>query len=384
MKSPKDLDLFQKTVLLRCDFNVPISKDGKVGEEFRIKSALPTINYLREKKAKIILLTHLEVEDNPVSLSLILGPLEKILNLEVKFAKSWSIREIKKQTTKLKPGEIILLENLRLHPGEKACDENFAKELASLGEIFINEAFSCCHRKHTSIFLLPKLLPSAAGFRLLEEVEVLTRLLENPPRPMVAIIGGVKVESKAKTIMNFLDKADHVLLGSKIGENILAQKMVLVGRDFVEVKEIEKLDLTNPKLHLPVDGQISLIKESQGYLRTGGIGTLRKEEEIFDIGPETIKMFQEIIKDARTIFFSGPLGKFEDERFRTGTQRILEAIVRNHQAIKVAGGGDTIAALNYFKVFDKFDFVSTGGGAMLQFLAGEKLPGIEVLKENGN
>lgn len=384
MKTLNDYNFSQKTVLLRCDFNVPISKDGKLEEEFRIKSALPTIQYLKEKKAKIVLLTHLEVNETPISLEKILKPLERVLNFKIKFEKSLVLEKVKREIKKLKPGEVILLENLRFHPGEKACNENFARELASLGEIFVNEAFSCCHRRHASVFLLPKFLPSAGGFRLIQEVEVLTKILENPARPLVAIIGGVKIESKVKTILNFLEKADHVLLGSKIGENILAQKAVLLGREFVEVKEVEKIELTNPKLHLPIDGQISLKGESHGYLRTGGIGTLRKEEEIFDIGPETIRIFQEIIKDAKTIFFSGPLGRFEDEKFKIGTQKILEAIVRNYQAIKIAGGGETVAALNYFKVFDKFDFVSTGGGAMLQFLAGEKLPGIEALKEHGN
>jgi phosphoglycerate kinase len=383
MKTLTDFDFSKKKVLVRCDFNVPISKDGKIQEEFRIKAALPTIEYLKKQKAKIILLSHLEIKEKPESLKPVAEQLPKILNTKVKFIPTLNSTEIEKEVKAMKEGEIVLVENLRFDPREKKCEMSFAKELARLGDFYVNEAFSCSHRKHTSIYLLPQLLPSAAGFRLVKEIEVLSKLLENPERPLVAIIGGIKIETKIKTILNLLEKADHLLLGSKIGENILAQKMILVGRDFVYEPLVDQIQLTNPKLHLPVDGRISLKEENDVYLRTGGIGTLRKEEAIYDIGPETIHIFVEIIKNAKTIFWSGPLGMFENPRFKEGTKRIAEAIVRNHSAFKVVGGGDTIFAINSFGLLDHFDFVSTGGGAMLEFLAGEKLPGIEIL-EHGN
>lgn len=384
LKDYKDYNFSGKKVLIRSDFNVPLSEKGEILEDFRIKATLPTIKYFLEKKAKIILLSHLEVKEKVLSLAPIVTKLAQLLNQRVKFLPTLSFVEMKEEIEKMKKGEIVLLENLRFHKGEKEGDTNFAKSLSQLGDFYINEAFSCSHRKHASIFLLPKLLPSAAGLLLEKEVETLSKILENPERPMIAIIGGIKIETKIKTILSLLEKADHLLLGSKIGETILAQKMILVGRKIEEIEKeieelIEKIELTNPKLHLPIDGRISLKKEIETYFRTAGIGTLKKEEEIYDIGPETTKIFTEIIKTAKTIFWSGPMGMFENKRFEAGTREIAQAIVRNHLAFKVAGGGDTILALNSFGLLDKFDFVSTGGGAMLEFLAREKLPGLEAL-----
>lgn len=379
MKTLKDFNLSGKRVLVRCDFNVPISEKGEVLEDFRIKSTLPTIEFLIEAGAKVILLSHLEVKEKIVSLGPVAKKINALLEGKVKFLPGLINENTKNEIEKMKEGDVILLENVRFYKGEKEGDINFAKQLASLGDFYINEAFSCSHRKHASIYLLPKLLPSAAGFLLEKEVKTLSKILKEPERPMVAIIGGIKIETKIKTILNLLEKADHLLLGSKIGEAILAQKMVLIGREIKEEKLVEKIELTNPKLHLPIDGRISLKEETEAYFRTGGIGTLKKEEEIYDIGPETTRIFSEIIKDAKTIFWSGPLGMFENKRFEGGTRDIAEAIVKNHLAFKVAGGGDTIFALNSFGLLEKFDFVSTGGGAMLEFLAGETLPGLEVL-----
>lgn len=379
MKTLKDFNLSGKRVLVRCDFNVPISEKGEVLEDFRIKSTLPTIEFLIEAGAKVILLSHLEVKEKIVSLGPVAKKINALLEGKVKFLPGLINENTKNEIEKMKEGNVILLENVRFYKGEKEGDINFAKQLASLGDFYINEAFSCSHRKHASIYLLPKLLPSAAGFLLEKEVKTLSKILKEPERPMVAIIGGIKIETKIKTILNLLEKADHLLLGSKIGEAILAQKMVLIGREIKEEKLVEKIELTNPKLHLPIDGRISLKEETEAYFRTGGIGTLKKEEEIYDIGPETTRIFSEIIKDAKTIFWSGPLGMFENKRFEGGTRDIAEAIVKNHLAFKVAGGGDTIFALNSFGLLEKFDFVSTGGGAMLEFLAGETLPGLEVL-----
>jgi 3-phosphoglycerate kinase len=195
----------------------------------------------------------------------------------------------------------------------------------------------------------------------------------------------VKIETKIKTVLNLLEKSDHLLLGSKLGEIILAKKMILLGRKYETENEIEelidKLSLTDPKLHLPIDARISLKDISSGYFRVGGVGTLKKEEEIYDIGPETEKIFISIINKAKTIFWSGPIGMFEEERFSLGTNNIAEAIAKNYSAFKVAGGGDTICSIRKFGLEDKFDFLSTGGGAMLEFLAGKKLPGILALEK---
>lgn len=379
MKTLKDYNFSGKKVLVRCDFNVPISDKGEVLEDFRIKAAIPTIEFLIDSGAKVILLTHLEVKEKIVSLAPVAKKLNTFFDGKVKFIPQLIGENVKEEIDKMREGEMVLLENVRFHKGEKEGDINFAKQLAQLGDFYINEAFACSHRKHASIYLLPKILPPAAGFLLEKEVKTLSKILKEPERPMVAIIGGIKIETKIKTILNLLEKSDHLLVGSKIGETILAQKMMLLGREIKEEKLVENIEITNPKLHLPIDGRISLKEEVDSYFRIGGIGTLKKEEDIYDIGPETTRIFGEIIKGARTIFWSGPLGMFENKKFEAGTREIAQAIVKNYPAFKVAGGGDTIFALNSFGLLEKFDFISTGGGAMLEFLAGEILPGLEVL-----
>lgn len=380
MKTIRDFNYLGKTVLVRCDFNVPISESGEVLDVFRIEKTLPTIKALNEAGAKVVLLSHLEVKGKVVSLKPLKSKIEEFLGKKIKFFPDCIGGEVQNTIKRMRAGEIILLENLRFYKGEKDCDPQFAQELAKLGDYYVNEAFSSSHRNHASITLLPKYLPAAAGFQLEKEVKVLSRILEAPERPLIAIIGGIKIETKSKNILRFLEWADHLLLGSKMGEVILAQKMILIGREIKEEKFTDQIELTNPKLHLPIDGRISLKEKTESYFRVGGIGTLKKEEDIFDIGPETTKVFTQLIKEGRTIFWSGALGMFEKKEFETGTKEVAEAIVRNHFAFKVAGGGDTISAINKFGLRDGFDFLSTGGGAMLDFLGGEKLPGIEVLK----
>jgi len=383
VKTLRDFNLKGKRVLVRCDFNVPLFKGGLILDDFRIKASIPTIEYLIREKAKIILISHLEVNETPESLKSLSKKLEELLRRKVKFLPDCIGKKIQKEIEKLKEGEIVLLENLRFYKEEKENDEDFAKKLSQLAEIFVNEAFSCSHREHASIVGIPKFLPSAAGLALAKEIKILSQILENPKRPFVAIVGGIKAETKLKAILNLLQKVDHLLFGSKIGEAILIGKKIILGRE-IEVKElVEKIDLTNPKVHLPIDGEISLKDlggESEEYFRSGAIGTLKKDEDIYDIGPETIKIFKEIIKGAKTILWSGPLGMYEDKRFENGTKEILDAIVRNYSAFKIAGGGDTISSINKFGLLDKFDHISTGGGAMLEFLSGKKLPGIEALK----
>jgi len=380
VKKLKDFDFKGKRVLVRCDFNVPLSPEGEILDDFRIRASFPTIKYLVENRAKIILISHLETKGKLMSLKPIAFRLGELLKKEVKFLPDCVGKKIEIETKKMESADIVLLENLRFYKEEEENNTNFAKEISKMGDFFINEAFSCSHRAHASIVGIPKYLPKAAGLLLEKEIKVLSQILENPLRPFTAIIGGIKIETKIKTILNILEKADHLLFGSKIGEVILAQKMILSGREFPEEKLIEKIDLTNPKIHLPLDGKIALKNLEENYLRTGGIGTLKKEEEIFDIGPETTRLFKEIIKEAKTILWSGPLGMFEDKRFEMGTKEITQAIVKNYSAFKVAGGGETILAINKFGLADKFDFISTGGGAMLEFLAGEKLPGLSALE----
>lgn len=379
MKKLQDFNFKGKNVLVRCDFNVPLSKEGKILDDFRIKMVLPTIKYLIKEKARVILLSHFETKGEKFSLKYLVSALEKLLQKKVNFLTDYLKENTKERIEGFPSDQVILLENLRFYKEEKTNNLKFAKRIAELGDIFVNDAFSVCHREHASVVSVPKYLPKAAGLLLEKEVDVFSNLLKNPKHPFVAIIGGIKIKTKIKTILNILKIADHVILGSKIGEAILSQKGIIIGREFAENKLVEKIDLTNPKIHLPLDGIISLKNLDEQYLREGGLGTLKKEEDIFDIGPESIKVFKKMIATAKTILWNGSLGMHEDKRFENGTKEIAEAIVRNYSAFKIAGGGETVSAINEFNLADKFDFLSTGGGAMLEFLAGKKLPGIEAL-----
>lgn len=312
MKILKDFDVKNKRVLVRCDFNIPLDEEENITDDFRIKQTIPTIEYLLKNGAKAILMSHLAGDRH---LDVIWERVKKYLKTDTK--------------------EVVFLDNLRLDKREKENNNEFAKELAKLGDIYINDAFGVCHRNHTSVVGVPKYLPSGAGFLLEKEIKILSKVLKNPEHPLVAIIGGVKIESKAKVIERFLEKADYVLIGGRIAYN---------------------LNLTSSKLHLPVD-----------------------HKDNFDIGPKTIEMFSEIIKKAKMIVWAGPLGKFEDSAYEQGTKQIAEEISKNDKAFKIAGGGDTIFALTKLGLRDKFDHISTGGGAMLQFLSGEELPGLKAL-----
>lgn len=385
MKSLADFNFQNKRVIVRCDFNVPI-KNGEVSDDFRIKEVILTINHLIENEAKVILISHFgqpKEKDNKYSLKPIGRKLEELLDKNVKFLNDCKGSKIEKEIEKMKAGQIVLLENLRFYPGEKENDLKFAKALAKLGDIYISEAFSVVHRNHASIATLPKLIPSGIGFLFGREITALTKVRENPTRPLIVIIGGIKISSKIKVIEKFLSKADHVLLGGKIANIILRVKGICLGKPWPEedvVKIIERLKLTDTKIHLPVDVVVSPNESGEVYIRETGPGSVRKEEAIFDIGPETIETFKKIIAEGKTIIWSGALGLAENEKFRQGTKSIAEAIARNHGAFKVAGGGDTTKLLNQFGLSERFSYISTGGGAMLNYLIGEKMPGIEALK----
>jgi phosphoglycerate kinase len=333
-------NLKEKAVFVRCDFNVPIGQNGEILDDTRVARTIPLIEYLIKKGAKVILASHLGDPGGQFRKELSLEPLQdklfEYLDVSIWKAPDCVGAKVKKAIESLKGGEVILLENLRFHPGEEANDLRFAKKLASLAEIYVNEAFGASHRAHASIATLPKLLPSFAGFLLQEEVKVLSQVLQNPKKPLVLVLGGKKAETKIPVIQNFLPKADFILVGGKL---------VKEGIPFSD----KKLILAN------------LIKS--GY----------------DISKGTITLFQKIIKKAKTIVWNGPMGFFEKKKYSLGTEAIAKAIA-NAEAFKIAGGGETLEAIKKFKLESKFNFLSTGGGAMLEFLAGKKLPGIEALK----
>jgi len=384
MKTIEDLDVKNKRVLTRVDFNVPLNEKGRVSDNFRIKSSLATIKYLRKKKAKIVLISHLgrpSARERKYSLRPVRAELEKLLKRgKVKFLPECIGKKIESIVGAMKAGEIVLLENLRYHKGETENSSSFAQQLSRLGDVYINDAFSVSHREHASIVQLPELLVSAAGLSLEKEVKALSGITYDCKRPLVLIIGGKK-KAKIEALPKLINVVDHLLLNGFLSKDILIAKGILVDKPFLEKKVLEvaeRINLTNPKIHLPKDVLFSL-EDDWSYKRIAGIGTIRKEEKVFDIGEEAINEFSKIIGEAKTIVWAGPMGAFEEARFSTGTKRLGRSIIKNKEAFKVAGGGDTIAAIAKFGWKNGFDHISTGGSAMLKFLCGERLIGVESL-----
>ena len=386
MKKLENLKIKGKRVIVRVDFNVPLDKQGKVESDFRIRKSLPTIKYLKKKKAKIILISHLgrpAGRDKKYSLRIVVPLLERLLKVRVNFYDDCVGKKVQKKLNLLREGEIVLLENLRFYKEETQNDSSFARKLALLGDFYINDAFSVCHRSHASVVGIPKFLPSVSGLLLQEEIKNLSKIKNKPKRPLVIIIGGKKI-SKIEFLPELLKVSNSLLLNGFLSETILIAKNILIDRPYPDGKTldaIKKIDLTNPVLHLPKDVFFSL-PDDWTYRRIAALGTIRKEERIYDIGSETIDFYSEIIKKAKTIFWAGPLGMFEEERFEKGTKEVGEKIVRNYKAFKVAGGGDTISAIRKFRWQNKFDYISTGGSAMLEFLCSRELPGIKAIEKS--
>ena len=381
MKFLRDSSVKGKRVLLRVDFNVPVGDDGLVDskEDWRIEASLPTINYLLSQKAKIILLSHLGRPGGRVVESLRLDPiaqrLEELLGHPVIKLNGLSCQNIRR-------GQIVLLENLRFYPGEEKNDSDFAKELAKLGEIYVNDAFGDAHRAHASMVGLPRYLPSCAGLLLEKEIRVLSEISERAERPLIVIIGGVKISTKIKVIKNFLKKADGLILAGALANTVISAKGFAIGKSISEeemVEEVKKLKLTNTKLHIPVDVVASIDSSGRASSRVAAVGNTKEKEMILDIGPDTIQLFGQVISQAKTIIWNGPMGVFEVEKFAQGSKKIAQMVAQS-DGFSLVGGGETIALLEQLGLLKKINHISTGGGAMLKFLAGEKLPGIEALK----
>lgn len=379
-------------VLLRSDFDVPLKKN-KIVDEFRLKAALPTIKFLLGKKAKLIITSHLGRPEGKVKESLRLDPVAQWLrkNLEIKVIKINKIA-----THDLKPGQILLLENLRFYPQEERNEPGFVKKLASLGEIFVNDAFAVCHRRHASIVGIPQFLPSFAGLRLEKEVGGLKRALEAKEN-LVVILGGAKTETKIPVIKSLVKLGAVVLLGGIVANTFLAALMgedkvngSLVDRERLGLakKILEHLDLPvsfpkipgkTSKIWLPLDVVIGFpVKEISFFPDEEFVP---KGKMVLDIGQKTVREYTGLLHFAKVIVLNGPLGKVEEERFSRGTEKVLRAVA-DSPAFSIVGGGTTIAALEKFGLVGKIDLVSTGGGAMLEFLSKGTLPGIETLKND--
>jgi phosphoglycerate kinase len=391
--SLKDLSLDSKKVLLRVDFNVPM-EDGKITDNNRIKAALPTIEYLLSKGCGIILMSHLGRPKGmtaELSLKPIGKELERLLNRKVLLAPNCVGDETKKMADHLKPGEILLLENLRFHEAEEKPekDPSFAKQLAALGEFYVNDAFGCAHRAHASIVKVPKLLSgkSAPGFLMEKEIDFLEQALSHPERPFLALIGGAKISSKIGMIKALSSKVDVLAIGGGMAYTFLKAQGYSVGNSLVEQDYVEQakeiLDLYKKKnipLLLSTDFVIAEKIDENANTR---IVTLKEGIPSgfmgLDIGPETVRIFSEEIKKAKTILWNGPMGVFEKTPFAKGTEQIAESFAKAH-ALTIAGGGETAAAILKTPFASQVSHISTGGGATLEYLEFGSLPGIEVLK----
>ncbi|MBI4234796.1 phosphoglycerate kinase [Candidatus Peregrinibacteria bacterium] len=381
-----------KKILLRVDFNVPTGKKGKITDSARIEEALPTIKYLKSKKAKIIIISHLGRPDGQLKKELKLDKIAKklaqFLKSPVKKLDEILGKKVEAKITKMKNGEIVMLENIRFDAGEEKCEKSFTKALASLGEIFVNDAFGTAHRKHASTAGLADFLPAYAGFLMEKEIKTLSKILnEKPKRPLTMIFGGAKIDTKIGIIKQFLKKADYFLIGGGLANTFLHAAGYNVGNSLYEKDKVEiarEIMLSSEKnkerFILPHDVIVS--EEVSGNAKTLNlpIQDVMGNMRILDIGKWSIEKFNNIISKSKTIIWNGPVGLSEYKQFANGTRQIAQAIAKS-KCYSIIGGGDTAEAIKRMKIKEsKFTLVSTGGGACLEFLSGEKLPGIECLK----
>ena len=343
MKRIDSLDIKDKKVLIRCDLNVPI-KNGRIQDAFKIEKSLETLRYLSDHDAKTIIISHLgrpKRRDSSLSLSLVREELERLLGKSVLWSEKCVGRDLKKKIDSMDPGDIILLENIRFYKQEERNGRLFAKKLARLGDVYVNDALASSHRRHASIISLPTLMPSVSGLLLDNEIKELSRILNDPRRPVVGLIGGSKIEKKTEPIPGLLENVDQLLIGGLVGQT-------LKDRGF-----------KHDKVTLPSDGII--------------------EGRLIDIGPSTVDAFTSVISEAKTVIWAGPMGDTRYDEYAEGTRRVAQSII-DSGAFSIIGGGDTVQFIRREGMYDKFNHVSTGGSAMLQFLATGTLPGIEVLE----
>ncbi len=385
-KALKDLDVKGKKVIVRVDFNVPLDDRGDVVEDDRIAAVIPTISYLLERKCKVILMSHLGRPDGKVvegmRLDGVAKSLSELLGAKVRKLDDCVGNGVEAEVKKMKNSEVVLLENLRFHEGEEKNDRSFAKALASLADVYVNDAFAASHRAHASVVGITDFLPSCAGFLLEKEVKELGGLLGKPQSPFIAILGGAKVSDKIKLIENLLKKADKILVGGAMAFTFLKAKGLSVGKSKVEdgyVGEASRL-LESGKVVLPVDVVAADNFEAGAKTKIVAADSVPDGWLGLDVGQGTIEVFRKELSGARTILWNGPVGVFEFERFSEGTKK-LAVMISESMAVSIIGGGDTIAAVKKLGLFGKFSYSSTGGGAMLEFLEGKKLPAIEALEK---
>lgn len=386
-KTIRDIDVHGKKVFVRVDFNVPV-KEGVVGDDTRIRAALPTIQYLLDHGAAVMLASHLGRPkggpDPKYSLKPVADYLSGLLQKPVAFAEDCIGPAAEAAASILKPGEVLVLENTRFHPEEEKNDEAMSKSLAALADIFVNDAFGTAHRAHASTAGIAAFLPAVAGFLLEKEIKYLGQTVDDPKRPFVAILGGAKISDKIGVIRNLLQKADAVLIGGGMANTFLKAQGVFVADSLVEEDAVETakelLAQSGGKLHLPVDVLLADRFDAEADSRLIETGDIPAGWRILDIGPKTVQTYAKIIADAGTIVWNGPMGVFEFPKFAEGTYGLARAIA-DSSAISVIGGGESVAAINQSGLADKITHISTGGGASLEMLEGLVLPGVAALAD---
>jgi len=390
-KMIQDVDVKGKRVLMRVDFNVPMNDKGEITDDTRIKAALPSIQYLLEHGAKLILMSHLGRPDGKVVESMRMNPVAKrlseLLNKPVAKVDDCVGPEVEAAAAKLQEGEVLLLENVRFHAEEEANDQEFAKKLASLGDIYVNDAFGTAHRAHASTEGVARYLPAVAGFLMEKELRFLGSAVNNPKRPFVAILGGAKVKDKIKVIESLLNKVDTLIIGGGMAYTFLKAKGLEVGNSLLDAerldfcrKVMEQAEAKGVKLLLPVDVVVAKNYAADAEHKVVPVDQIPADWEGLDIGPKTVALFAEAVKSAATVVWNGPMGVFEWEAFANGTKQVAQALA-DSGAITIIGGGDSASAVEQFGLADKMTHVSTGGGASLEFLEGKELPGVAALND---
>ena len=387
-KTVRDISVKSKRVLVRCDFNVPIDKEtGKITSDKRIVESLKTINYLINAGAKVILCSHIGKTGQNKTLEPVSKRLAELLHKDVLFISDIFSDTVKDVIESMQDSDVVLLENTRMTEKEEANDYEFAKYLASFAEIFVNDAFGSAHRAHASTEGVTHFLPSVSGFLIEKEIEALDHSINNPKRPLVAIVGGAKVSSKIAVLNALLDKVDTLLIGGAMTYTFIKAQGGKIGKSLCEddkqdiaLEILNKAKQKNVKMLLPVDNVIADSASEETVTKITAVDEILDDYIGLDIGPETIKLYEQEINKAGTVVWNGPVGMFEIDKFANGTRKIAEAMA-NSNAVTIIGGGDSAAAVEKFGLEDKMSHVSTGGGASLEFMEGKKLPGIEALED---
>ncbi|MEE8670370.1 MAG: phosphoglycerate kinase [Heyndrickxia coagulans] len=390
-KSIKDVELQGKRVFCRVDFNVPL-KDGNVTDDTRIRAALPTIKYLVENGAKVILASHLGRPKGQVVEELRLTPVAKrlseLLGKDVKKANEAYGESVKAEIAKMENGDVLLLENVRFYPGEEKNDTELAKEFAALADLYVNDAFGAAHRAHASTEGIAHYLPAVSGFLMQKELDVLGKALSNPERPFTAIIGGAKVKDKIGVIDNLLDKVDNLIIGGGLAYTFVKAQGHEIGKSLLEEDKIDlaksfmaKAKEKGVNFYMPVDAVVADEFSETANKKEVAIEEIPADWQALDIGPKTVELYAKVIKESKLVIWNGPMGVFEMDAYANGTKGVAEALAAATGTYSIIGGGDSAAAVEKFHLAEKMDHISTGGGASLEFMEGKTLPGVAALND---